>query len=336
MDPDIPKRTRREAIIRILKAALVALVVLVVLAPYALAMYGKIAQGSWPVWSGFGDYVTPIVEDGQEFQRGITLWDLTQLLIIPIVLALAVVWFNRQERKTEREIAAKRDQTERELAADRIRENALQAYLDRMTELLLEKGLRESESDDEVRSVARARTLTVLRGLDPVRKAELVRFLYESRLISKENNVVNLSGADLHKADLLGVDLRKANLLGVDLSEANLMAARLDKADLSHVNLSRATMVWAKLDGAKLIEAHMNLADLSGAYLGDADLTYAELDGAKLVGAQLNRANLDRADLRNANMWDCRSWTREQLNAALSLEGAQLPEGYTPPKSVAE
>ena len=48
-----------------------------------------------------------------------------------------------------------------------------------MTELLLDKKLRESEVD-EVRAVARARTFTVLRRLDGERKGALIRFLIRS------------------------------------------------------------------------------------------------------------------------------------------------------------
>ena len=51
-------------------------------------------------------------------------------------------------------------------------------YLDQMTELLLTRGLRTSLVGDEVRSVARARTLTALRGVAGERKATIVRFLY--------------------------------------------------------------------------------------------------------------------------------------------------------------
>ena len=42
---------------------------------------------------------------------------------------------------------------------------------DRMTELILDKGLCSSEPPPEVRDIARVRTLTVVRGLDGERKA---------------------------------------------------------------------------------------------------------------------------------------------------------------------
>src|SRR5215469_13489746 len=129
--------------------------------------------------------------------HGKTLYDLLQLLIIPAVLALGGYLFNyttsRNEQKatqlrarTEREATEKRAQTERDVALDNQREQALQAYIDSMSELLLEKKLRESGENDEVRTIARVRTLTVLPRLDGRRKASVVQFLYESGLIHKD------------------------------------------------------------------------------------------------------------------------------------------------------
>jgi hypothetical protein len=47
-----------------------------------------------------------------------------------------------------------RNQTEREIAQDNQREAALQEYIDKMSELLLEKDLRKSGMDAEVRTIA--------------------------------------------------------------------------------------------------------------------------------------------------------------------------------------
>src|SRR5437588_6410007 len=102
--------------------------------------------------------------------RGKTLWDWLQLLIIPTVLAIGGYIFNLTLSRNEQKSTQLRDQTEREIAADNQREAALQAYLDSMSELLLHENLRNSGAEDEVRKIARVRTLTVLPRLDPKRK----------------------------------------------------------------------------------------------------------------------------------------------------------------------
>jgi hypothetical protein len=95
-----------------------------------------------------------------------TLWDWMQILIVPVVLAIGGFWLNHIQKSREERSTEMRKRVEQEIAADNQRAAALQAYIDTMSELLFEKGLRESQPEDEVRIIARARTLSVLRGLD--------------------------------------------------------------------------------------------------------------------------------------------------------------------------
>jgi uncharacterized protein YjbI with pentapeptide repeats len=105
----------------------------------------------------------------------------------------------------------------------RARAAALQAHLERMENLLGEKGVRKADE----RALARANTLAVLEGLDPIRKRVVVQFLCEANLIPREvpgkrDKVVALSGADLREADLSGLNLREIGLDGAFLERANL------------------------------------------------------------------------------------------------------------------
>jgi hypothetical protein len=131
-----------------------------------------------------------------------TLWDWMQLLILPAVLAIGGYLFTLTTSRDAQKSTQLRNQTEREIASDNQREAALQAYIDQLSELLLEKKLRESAEDDEVRTIARVHTLTVLTRLDTERKGSVLQFLYESGLIHKDKSIVDLSGAALLGADL--------------------------------------------------------------------------------------------------------------------------------------
>lgn len=209
-----------------------------------------------------------------------TLWDWMQLLIIPVVLAVGGLVYNRL-----------RDQTDHQIASDNQQEAALQGYLDRISELLLKEHLRESEPNAEVRSVARARTFNVLRGLDAVRRRSILRFLYESGLIRTDikNGILDLSGLSLYKLSL-HADMRSIDLSGVNLRKTNLSGANLCGADLSKT----------VLEEANLSEADLSEANLSDANLSKAILHRTNLHGANLKGALLGEANLDGADLREA------------------------------------
>ena len=97
------------------------------------------------------------------------------------------------------ELEDRRAQEEHVLADRRAQDEALQAYLDQIGTLLLDKDrpLRKSKEGAEVRILARVRTLTVLARLDGSRKAQLVQFLYESDLIAAGRSVLDLRGAAL-------------------------------------------------------------------------------------------------------------------------------------------
>ncbi len=120
----------------------------------------------------------------------------------------------------------------------------------------------------EVRAVARARTLTVLRRLDKDRKGALIQFLYEADLIDKNNIVIDLSQADLRGADLRGANLSEADLISTRLKGANLRGADLSEAILAGADLRSANLFRADLNGADLI-----FADLRGANLSQAEYT---------------------------------------------------------------
>ena len=200
---------------------------------------------------------------------GKTLWDwlgLLAALAIPVVVGFGAAWFAAQQGKV-----SDRENT------DNQRETALQAYIDKMSELLLEKQLRTSQPEDEVRTIARVRTITLLFQLDARRIGYVFAFLREAGLMSTKPNssIVNLSQANLTK-----INLSQAKLIRADLSEANLWYANLSGADLGGANLSKAFLYQANLNETTLYQA-----DLSGANLIDANLSGAFLSEANLSGA---------------------------------------------------
>lgn len=244
---------------------------------------------------------------------GKTLWDwlgLLAVLAIPIVVGLGVAWFTTKFNEQQ-------SRTERGIASDNQRQVVLQAYLDKMSELLLKENLSKSKLDDEIRIIARTRTLTVLSGLDSIRKASLLRFLQESGLIrrSAASSVLNMEGADLnqiksdntdlHGADLHGTNLSKANLNQANLSNINLSSADLRNANLNQVDLSGADLSRAILSGVDLREANvqgaiLREAKLFNSYLSGADLSKADLSFTDLSGANLSDMNRSDANLRKS------------------------------------
>lgn len=244
-------------------------------------------------------------------------WDWLQplgILAIPVVVGIGTVWFTTKQGQI-------RDAENK----DNQQETALQTYIDNMSELLLHENLRGSAKEDEVRKIARVRTLTVLRGLDTTRKASVIQFLREAGLIDKNKCIVDLSEAqlleaNLYKANLRGTDLHEANLGGANLSYTNLLYTNLRGADLTSAKLSEANMRGANLREASLFRADLTRAKLFGAKLFGANLSEAELREANLSGADLQGADLRKANLSRATV------TMEQLKKAKSLKDATMPD----------
>ncbi len=256
------------------------------------------------------------------------------LLIVPLLLGVGIWWLNRSEKETERDIAnyraSKSDQ---------------QAYVNSMTDLLLKHHLRQAPEDNEVRSIARTLTLTVLPGLNGKQKAQVLLFLYESGLIER-SAVVQLKEADLQKANLTRANLKNSNLRQTDLRQATLVRTNLFRAILQQSRMQKADLTGAILMEANLREANLRGATLREAVLRDTDLRWADLGQTDLSEANLQEADLRRADLRDANFADAvlidtnlrdAQVTLTQLHAARLLQNITLPNGdrYTTPPAAA-
>ncbi len=220
------------------------------------------------------------------------LWDWLELLGIPVLLVILGTQFQINEKKlaeekakaekerADEQVKAEKERVDEQVKAEKERadeqvkaenqkttnilnEEALQAYIDRMSELLLDKKLKSLSAKDPLREaaldVARARTLSVLRRLDidGERKGSIIRFLIDAEFI----NELQL---DLSYAKLSGADLSGANLSGANFYGANFHGVKLNGAKLSNANLSGANFYGAKLSGANFYNADLSGAKLSG------------------------------------------------------------------------
>jgi uncharacterized protein YjbI with pentapeptide repeats len=170
--------------------------------------------------------------------RGKTVWDwlpIVGALLIPVVIVAGTGWIAWQQGKIENQRAA----AERELAEQRAQDEALQAYLDQMSQLMLDRKLLVAEPGDPVHTLAQARTSTVILRLDAEHNASVIRFLSDSGLAGSDESCVSLlRGIVLERATLRFVDLRS-----IDLSDASLIDADLSEADLRGSTLTDANLM---------------------------------------------------------------------------------------------
>lgn len=193
----------------------------------------------------------------------------------------------------------------------------LEAYLDRMTTLLLDEGLDGASGsgekvDREVRVLAETRTLSTLQALDAAHKRQVLLFLVDASLVQGapgEEPVLRLTGADLRGVDLTystpGDTRPNASAPVPDLSSADLTYADLRGANLSGIVMVNTRLVGADLRDANLTGTPLNDANLSGANLTNATGKTAEqLDGqaASLYGPSCQTARGTRTGSKTSRM----------------------------------
>jgi hypothetical protein len=241
---------------------------------------------------------------------------------VPFAVAIGVAIFGLLQVQFAEDREDRRQSLAESSDVDRTRESALQAYLDSMSNLILEHGLLNSSVGTGVQELARAKTLTVLNQLDGRRKGVVIQFLSEARLIGDYRGLVDPYGP----TEILAIGRSEtASQPGiVRLTGANLEGAVLDGLTLAHVHFGAVDLSNASLRGAALQYAtfcepiqsdERGCSDLSGADLRNTDtfstkFGNSELDGARLddskgclyLGSGPACPDLNGADLRNASL----------------------------------
>jgi len=142
-----------------------------------------------------------------------------------------------------------RAEVERELAEQRAQDEALQAYLDQMSQLMLERKLLEAGQGDPAHTLAQARTSTVILRLDAEHNESVTRFLSNSGLTTSSEtsarllSEITLSHASLSESYLPNAELSDAFLDGAWLRDANLGGAFLSNAYLPNAELCRVYLI---------------------------------------------------------------------------------------------
>jgi uncharacterized protein YjbI with pentapeptide repeats len=228
---------------------------------------------TWPRWTGLANK---------------TVWDWLQLLIVPLVLAVLGFSFTAQQDARQQQIEIHRAKRERAFEEQRAQDVALQAYLDQMTQLILNEKLLDAEEEDSVYILAQARTSTIMTRLDAEHNRSVTRFLSDSGLTGAASDSTSV---------LRGINLEGADLSGAILLFADLSGSQLDNADLHNASLQFAILTDTDLIDADLTDADLHSTDLSGAYLKDANLAGADLTSAKLEDTTITQEQLQQAKL---------------------------------------
>lgn len=258
------------------------------------------------------------------------LWDWLALGGVSAAIALVGWLFSRRQREHQEAVTWEHEQ-----------DVALAAYLDQMSDLMIDQQLgkdRKDNLEDHVRRVAQARTIAVLLGLDKEHKRRPLKLVYELELLNNPDPVLKLRNAGLDGANLSELTLRNACLEGADLRGADLHGADLEGSNLSSADLRGVDLRGADLSGVDLTDANFlpydekhpttwnkhNLEKRST--LNNGAPIYRERLGLKVrkevgIRKELRVANLSGATLRKAQF--CDAWLHAVNLSGADLEGAK-------------
>lgn len=208
-----------------------------------------------------------------------TLWDWLTLLILPLAVGLGIWWLDKVERSSDNERQRDRDREQRQTA-----------FLTNMTHVLGQQIDDNQKLSETQLTHIRSHVLTTLPGLDGSRKAFVLRYLYEAKLIMR--------------ADTEPKSLGRVKLENADFSGLVFINGKLHSADLSGASFEGADFQGTELDNCSLSNANLKRVSFISSRLLKADLTGADLSGANVCGgANLSDATLERATLESL-VWD--------------------------------
>lgn len=277
-------------------------------------------------WTGMrGEYPEAGAQNGQGTRK---LWDWLSILIVPVTLAIGGFVFSSAQESQQQAIEEQR-----------ARDTAVQDYLDQMSQLMLgnrgQESLLSPQASDEVRTLARARTLTTLSRVDNGKltvgyrnshKTAVMQFLQESNVINAtafNNMKVGNEGETVRAIRRHSADVRKkqlhnfctgdgssdnspiqycdSNSLNGNIPSDGYPVISLREAQLKHSSLRNADLWGTSFLRADLRDADMSDSILVGAFLLGADLRDVDFIDASLIGAELGGSRLSSACFKRAD-----------------------------------
>lgn len=170
---------------------------------------------------------------------GKSLWDFADLLLVPFSLAFFAIVIERRNRKADRENAL-----------DQQIEVEFKNYIDEISTLIFENGLKAIGASEDVRVAAQVKTDIIIPKLDNRRSIIVYQFLMKTGLICSGQ------WQDLPLIAVLGVNLAGINCYRANLKGAILTKANFENAFLMDCDFSGALLIGAKFDNATIINSN--------------------------------------------------------------------------------
>lgn len=261
-------------------------------------------------------------------ESGKSLWKILSSTFVPLLIGVATVLIAviqlqiaSKQRAQDLQIATEHRKQDLYIANTAQQNIVLASYIEQMSELMLSPNF--TLNDTIVASICRAKTMLAIRQLDSKHKSHLIKFLYEARMIRRNQPHIDLADAEFDNIDLSGKYARydRPSLTVMDL-EIGANIVTLSEISFERTSLNNASFAHLKIQGGSFREASLIGANFTGSKIVSTSFVRAILRNADFRDVTHDTyLDFKSADLLGSNIAD------ELLLNAISIEDAILPNG---------
>ena len=213
----------------------------------------------------------------------------------------------RLQREHEWNIAKMNAQAQNKAAIDRYQDEVLVTYIKEIGDLLKEKN-GSLTSDRLTATLARVKTLNVLRQVDGSRQIHIIRFLYEARQLNHPDSslpldisTVELTNIDFHHSTWSGV-IEQMSLMGIYLRNCTFDSTRLiDRVNFTLARFDYVNFTSTILDQVIFSLTRFRFANFVFTRVHNLEMKSAMVSDTNCFSMNLTQANLGLTWFKNVN-----------------------------------
>ncbi|CAF3646530.1 unnamed protein product [Rotaria socialis] len=239
---------------------------------------------------------------------GLRLGDILKFissLLLPLALGVftVIITFQqqnaaKQQRDEDRKASQLQREQEKNLEEQRYKNEALDTFIKEMGKLLKESN-GFLTANRVTATLARVKTLNILRELDAQRNMRVIRFLYEANQLAE---VDGHSPLDLSAAELRDMNFRRLSILKMKITNLSLTGVFLSNATFAGVDMEYVDFATNQFDNVNFFSDYINNVSFSFTRLNNLNFSYGKFRNANFSFSSLFNVNFSFSALINTHL----------------------------------
>ncbi|CAF2109632.1 unnamed protein product [Rotaria magnacalcarata] len=239
---------------------------------------------------------------------GLRLGDILKFmssLLLPLALGVftVIITFQqqnaaKQQRDEDRKSSELQREQEKSLEEQRYKNEALDTFIKDMGKLLKENN-GFLTANRVTATLARVKTLNILRELDAQRNMRVIRFLYEANQLAE---VDGHSPLDLSAAELRDMNFRRLSIIKMKITNLSLTGVFLSNATFAGVDMEYVDFATNQFDNVNFFSDYINNVSFSFTRLNNSNFSYGKFRNANFLFSSLFNVNFSFSALINTHL----------------------------------